>query len=420
MTKRPTIAFFGFFDVFEDFYPHYGIDQETFATQWADSGNHAWLALVQKEIGDVIWYEASIAPQLTEAKHSRIGIRIRFFKSPWLHRLLWHLYYSKPFSWRLQQKKWLYKLFAGTTSYSALCSLRLWRMLKQDRPQYILAQDYSTGRIDMLVWIGTMLKIPVLTYHAGSVPGTYIGQWSKQWSFNRIDTFILSSHTALEQMKKRWKLSVDQLTVIFSPIRTDQLIPIDRELACQQMDLDPAKCYLLFVGRFDDGIKRISMIMEVWSRLKNKYKDLDLLIAGKGNDEQSLREIAAGYDRQRIHFLGWVTGKDRQRALYNCAHYLVLASIREGLPTVIAESMACGTPVISSDVGGVSELVHEEKTGWLFESGDDAMFTQKLEKALSPATDYAQLRINARQMAVDNVSWKVVARDLTPLFLNRK
>ena len=46
--ERPLIAFFDFPDVFEDFYPHYGVNQQAFATTWADTANHAWLALVQK------------------------------------------------------------------------------------------------------------------------------------------------------------------------------------------------------------------------------------------------------------------------------------------------------------------------------------------------------------------------------------
>ena len=43
LRERPLIAFFDYHDVFEDFYPHYGVDQRSFATRWADTANHAWL-----------------------------------------------------------------------------------------------------------------------------------------------------------------------------------------------------------------------------------------------------------------------------------------------------------------------------------------------------------------------------------------
>ena len=56
--RRPRIAFFGYHDVFEDFYPHYGVTQQAFATSWAGSGNHAFVSVLQREVGDVVWYES--------------------------------------------------------------------------------------------------------------------------------------------------------------------------------------------------------------------------------------------------------------------------------------------------------------------------------------------------------------------------
>ena len=98
---RPLIAFFDYPDVFEDFYPHYGVNQRSFATRWAGSGNHAFLALLQREVGDVIWYAGSLAPELGEARHEVVGCRVKFFPSSWLHRQLWRLFYLPRVAWRL-------------------------------------------------------------------------------------------------------------------------------------------------------------------------------------------------------------------------------------------------------------------------------------------------------------------------------
>ena len=87
--RRPLIAFFDYPDVFEDFYPHYHINQRTFATRWDGSGNHAFLSLIQREIGDVVWYAFSIDPEVDEARHETVGCRIKFVPSSWLHRKLW-------------------------------------------------------------------------------------------------------------------------------------------------------------------------------------------------------------------------------------------------------------------------------------------------------------------------------------------
>src|SRR5919198_616515 len=90
--ERPRLAFFDYPDVFEDFYPHYGVTQEAFATSWAGSGNAAILALVQREIADVVCYVFSLAPQLSEARHA-LGWRVRFLPSSAAHRACWRAFY---------------------------------------------------------------------------------------------------------------------------------------------------------------------------------------------------------------------------------------------------------------------------------------------------------------------------------------
>src|SRR5262245_26923620 len=97
---RPLIAFLDFPDVFEDFYSHYGVDQHSFATQWTDTAVHGWLALVQREIGDVIWYVFSLNPKFVEAQHERIGCRVKFLSSSWLHRVMWRAFYLPQAAWR--------------------------------------------------------------------------------------------------------------------------------------------------------------------------------------------------------------------------------------------------------------------------------------------------------------------------------
>src|SRR4051812_13057481 len=98
--QRPLIAFFDYTDVFEDFYPHYGVDQHSFAKRWANSGNHALLTLLQRDVGDVVWYEFSVAPQLDGAQHDIVGCDVRFMPSSSLHRLLWRVFYLPKNAWR--------------------------------------------------------------------------------------------------------------------------------------------------------------------------------------------------------------------------------------------------------------------------------------------------------------------------------
>ena len=113
---RPVIAFFDYPDVFEDFYPKYGVDQLAFATHWTAAGNHAFLTLLQREVGDVIWYAFSLQPEIREARHEVVGCRVKFLASSWLHRQLWRAFYSIP-GWR---RKRFYPHYAAVASYVSL------------------------------------------------------------------------------------------------------------------------------------------------------------------------------------------------------------------------------------------------------------------------------------------------------------
>src|SRR5579871_2706768 len=118
--RRPRIAFFDYPDVFEDFYPHIGVDQRSFATTWERTGNHAFLTLLQREVGDVTWYAFSLRPQLAEARHEVVGCRVRMLPSSALHRTLWRAFYLPRDAWRWRRA---YPAFAAAASYASLLSM---------------------------------------------------------------------------------------------------------------------------------------------------------------------------------------------------------------------------------------------------------------------------------------------------------
>ena len=91
--------------------------------------------------------------------------------------------------------------------------------------------------------------------------------------------------------------------------------------------------------------------------------DARLLIVGDGADVPVLGALAAELGvAERIRFLGRVP-HDRLRDVYGAADVSVLASVREGWPNVLLESMACGTPAVATRVGGVPEIITRPESG---------------------------------------------------------
>jgi glycosyltransferase involved in cell wall biosynthesis len=411
--RRPLIAFFDYPDVFEDFYTHYGVDQRAFATRWAATGNHAFVTLLQREVGDVVWYAFSLAPRLAEARHELTGCRVRFLPSSGLHRLLWRLFYLPRAGWRWRRA---YPAYAVVASYVALLSGPFFRALLRDRPDYFFVQDYATGRFDVLLLLARLLGIPLIAYHSGSWPEGYVGRPAKRWTIPRADRLIVSSRGEGEMLARRYRVRPERLALVLTPIDTAAFRPLERAAACRAAGLDAGRRYLLFVGRLDDPVKRVSALVRAFAGLAAAHPDADLLIGGDGPDGKGVRRLAAELAPGRVHFLGWVTGAEALAPLYNAAECLVLPSRSEGFPAVVGEAMACGTPVLASRVGGVPELVVEGETGWLIPPGDDAALAAGLARVLARPGDAAALRPRARALAEERVSPAAVAAALRGYF----
>jgi len=412
--QRPLIAFFDYTDVFEDFYPHYGIDQHSFATQWANTGNHAFLALLQREVGDVIWYEFSLVPKLAGARHEVVGCEVRFVPSSWFHRSLWRMFYLSKAAWRWKR---FYRAYATVASYVASLSWQFLRSLFRDRPDIFFVQDYANGRYDLLVLLARLSGTRIVAYHAGSQPEKYIGRLAKRWSIPAADCLIVSNRHELEMLASRYGVPRERMKVVLTPINTETFSPRERAEACRAAALDPSRRYLLFVGRLDDKVKRIGDLIRVFTQLSEWHPDVDLLIIGEGEDGAALRRLATGLNPERVRFVGWVQEKARLADYYGAAECLVLPSVSEGFPTVVGEAMACGTPVIGSDVGGIGEMVVPGSTGWLLPAGNALALNAAVAEALDQPQTLAAMRRHARELALQRLSADAVAAQLRECFL---
>lgn len=111
----------------------------------------------------------------------------------------------------------------------------------------------------------------------------------------------------------------------------------------------------LFVGRLAK-VKRIPLLLDAFGRVRQSLPEARLYLLGEGEDGEELRRLARqGFDG--VTFLGAVPPQEIYR-YYNAANLLVLCSLEEGSPTVVKEALACGAPVVSTDVGDVAEVLN--------------------------------------------------------------
>jgi glycosyltransferase involved in cell wall biosynthesis len=139
-------------------------------------------------------------------------------------------------------------------------------------------------------------------------------------------------------------------------------------------------------------------------------RNMLLLIAGGGEYRRELeREVAALELGEQVRFLGPVA-HDRLYVCYSAADVSCLLSEMEGWPNVILESIACGTPVVATAVGGVPEIIRSDEVG-LLTAREDASVADAIRQAINRPWSAARLIDYAKQH-----DWSEAAMVLRNLF----
>ncbi|CQR28127.1 Glycosyl transferase group 1 [Thiomonas arsenitoxydans] len=143
---------------------------------------------------------------------------------------------------------------------------------------------------------------------------------------------------------------------------------------------------LVCVGRLSEQ-KGHLLLLEAAALLVAEGEDFSLTLAGDGE----LRpEIEAAINRmglrERVVITGWIGSPEVRQHLLQ-ARALVLSSFAEGLPVVVMEAMALSRPVIATQVAAMSELVEDEKSGWLCPAGDAAALARAMQRCLHTSAE---------------------------------
>jgi glycosyltransferase involved in cell wall biosynthesis len=161
---------------------------------------------------------------------------------------------------------------------------------------------------------------------------------------------------------------------------------------------DPGVCTgerdcALFVGRLSPE-KRVSTLLEAWKRCP---VSIPMMVIGGGPDRPQLEMLAAECGLHQVRFLGHQP-RDATLAAIAKARFLVFSSEwYENFPVTIAESFACGTPVIASSMGAMKEIVTDGRTGLHFSPGDAEDLARKVEWAWTHPNEMHAMGQEARR-----------------------
>lgn len=144
---------------------------------------------------------------------------------------------------------------------------------------------------------------------------------------------------------------------------------------------------IIHISCFEDKSKNINGLLESLKLLKDKNIPYQAVLIGEGMDYDMMRQKASDLQlNDRVSFTGLLQGQELADVLAN-GNFLVLSSNYENMPVVIIEALACGLPVVSTNVGGISEIINESN-GMLVPPRDVEKLADAMRHMLSKYPDY--------------------------------
>jgi len=179
--------------------------------------------------------------------------------------------------------------------------------------------------------------------------------------------------------------------------------PIPKDLAKKALNLPISSKVLLFVcGSFSLMRKGGKLLIEALIRLRDKYvangNGLLIMTVGRDSNKFSSSVPFPCLD------LGVVSSEHMLTIAYSAADIMINPSMLDNFPSTILESIACGTPVVAFDVGGIPDLVREEETGYLATPFDTEDLARKIEMILSDKNLWLSMSQQCRKITVAEYS----------------
>jgi phenylacetate-CoA ligase len=274
-----------------------------------------------------------------------------------------------------------------------------------------LARLRRAGRLDVLdahfaypdgyaaTLLGRWLGVPVTITLRGTEPRHLrtagIASRARRALHGAARLFAVSS--SLKQVALGEGVPAERITVVANGVDAEKFASIPKEEARAKLGIPPRAKVLVTVGGLVErkGFHRVMDAMRALGTPELHY----LAVGGpsvEGDWSERLRRRAAELGlAERVHFLGAMAPEALKTPL-SAADVFVLATANEGWANVFLEAMACGLPVVATDVGGNREVVASPALGTVVPFGDHAALVDALRDALGRAWDRERIVAHAR------------------------
>ena len=274
---------------------------------------------------------------------------------------------------------------------------------------------------------------PLRPWKREQLGGGYdFSSWVEKTAMEMADAIVAVSSGTRNDVLRYFHVDPAKTHIIYNGIDPDEFRKVDTTNALQKHGIDPARPYVLFVGRITRQ-KGIIYLARAIKYMNPGYQVV--LVAGAPDTPEIAAEMkyeidAVKKDRDGVFWIDSIVDKKSLIEFYSHAAVFCCPSIYEPFGIINLEAMACECPVVASDVGGIPEVVVHNQTGFLvpvaqlpdspFAPLDPETFAKDLAYQINRLMDNPVKRERfgreGRMRAVEHFSWASIARQTRELY----
>jgi glycosyltransferase involved in cell wall biosynthesis len=226
---------------------------------------------------------------------------------------------------------------------------------------------------------------------------------------NRAEAIIAPSNSIKEYLLN-YRVKDEKILLIPSGVDVEVFSPNPSKMLRERLGLGDEKI-ILSIARLHH-LKGIHLLIKAYGYVVKNFPDTRLVILGKGPQEKELKDMAKELNMEKnVIFLTEHVPHERISDFYNGADIFAFPSIVEPFGMVNLEAMACGIPTVSSNTGGMRDMVLHGKTGFLFTPGDVKGIQDALMAMLGNERLIKEMGVESRKRALE-YDWRKIARQI--------
>jgi glycosyltransferase involved in cell wall biosynthesis len=215
-------------------------------------------------------------------------------------------------------------------------------------------------------------------------------------------------------------LAKKSVVAIPNPISAKVFHPAEaHEVAAQKQKLgiSPKSLLLLFVAvKIKEERKGFTYFKQALEHVKADYPQLPIEVLLLGNAEQEAYSSLP----YSVHSLGFISDAEQLALSYSIADVFIIPSLEDNLPNTVMESLACGTPVVGFDTGGIPEMVIHGHTGYIAPQKNAKKLAEGIYELLFDVKKLAEYKCNAVKYVQDHFSQSKVAAQYLEVYTNNE